>query len=55
MRQEEVGLVQEVRRGRNVMYLFAPIFSMAEEGGPTNSTPSLLHSSAKILFSDKNP
>jgi hypothetical protein len=39
----------------NTYYLFAPIFSIAEEGGPTNSTPLDLHSSAKILFSDKNP
>ena len=28
---------------------------MADGGGPTNSTPSVLHSSAKFLFSERKP
>ena len=35
--------------------LFIPIFSIAEGGGPTNSTPSSRQSWAKFLFSERNP
>ena len=37
------------------LHLFIPIFSMAEAGGPMNSTPVLLHSSENCLFSDRKP
>lgn len=36
-------------------YLLIPISLMAEAGGPIKMTPSLPHSSANSVFSDRNP
>lgn len=32
-----------------------PILTIADEGGPMNTTPFFSHCSAKEAFSDKNP
>jgi hypothetical protein len=45
-----------IRAGLTVtIHLFDPILTMAEDGGPMNTSPSEASSSANLAFSLKNP